>query len=198
MNLYHLGDRLRKSKIVILTTIVFLLTFTLPSTYAKNNNKGKRLAKGHTERKAITNGLNNENNPVTHLYLFEYDMEIEGHPILLSGAWGKLTVLTHKNKYIFNGHSLEPDLEYTLINYSPDTDWSDPEASSWPGYGSIEIGVGETNNGGNIHIAGEWSEEIRGKIWLVLSSDFDNVDNLDPTKMLTWNPSEYLLDYALY
>jgi hypothetical protein len=188
----------RKSKFIILAVMMLFITLTIPFTFAKNdNNNGKGLVKGHTERKAIINGLNNKNSLVKHLYLFEQDMEAEGDPIVVSGTWGKLTVITHKNRFILNGHGLEPGLEYTLINYAPDTDWSDSDAWAWPGYGSIEIGVGETNNGGNIHLMGDWSEEIVGKIWLVLSSDFDNIDNIDPTKMLDWNPSEYLFGYEL-
>ena len=178
---------------MILIVMVLVLTTTIPLTFAKKeNNNGKRLAKGRAGKKAIVNGLNNENSPVIHLYLFEKDMDAVGDPIVEDGAWGKLTILTHKGKYIFNGHGLEPDIDYTLINYAPETDWSFPDARAWPGFGSLEIGTGKTNNGGNIHIMGDWSEEIRGKIWLVLSSDFDSVDNIDPTKMLDWNPSEYL------
>jgi hypothetical protein len=160
----------------------------------KESNNGKHLAKGKNGRPAASNGLNNEKSPVQHLYLYEKDPD--EWDIIDDGAFGKLTILTHKDKYIFNAHRLNPVLDYSLINYAPGTDWSEePYPNPWPGEGSVEINSGTTNEEGNIHMKGEWDLETEGKIWLVLSDDFDSVS--EPTKMIGWNPTQYLFEYDL-
>jgi hypothetical protein len=73
-----------------------------------------------------------------------------------------------------------------LINYAPGTDWSEePYPNPWPGEGSVVIGSGQPNEGGNIHLKGEWGSGIEGKIWLVDGVDFDAVNRM----MIGWNPS---------
>jgi hypothetical protein len=187
---------MRKTKtLVILTIILLALSITTPMVSAKKeSNNGKRLAKGKNGRPAASNGLNNEKSPVQHLYLYEKDPDT--WDIVDEGAFGKLTILTHKDKYIFNAHRLDPILDYSMINYAPGTTWDPyPEPDPWPGEDSVEINSGTTNEEGDIHMKGEWDSETEGKIWLVLSNDFDAES--EPTKMIGWNPTEYLFEYDL-
>jgi hypothetical protein len=181
---------MRKNKIIIVLAIIALtLSFTAPIAFADEDGEGNHLAYGKTGKPAASNGLNNEKSKVKHLYLFEKDSEWN---ILDRGAWGKVTILTHKDKYIFNGHKVNTLLDYSLINYAPGTDWGEePYPNPWPGEGSVEIGSGEPTEGGNIHLKGEWSSLIEGKIWLVDGIDFDG------DKMVGWNPSEYLFEYDI-
>lgn len=189
---------MKKQKIILLLTIIMLtLSITTPMTFAKKeSNNGKHLAKGKNGRPAASNGLNNEKSPVQHLYLYEKDPE--AWDIVDQGAFGKLTIQTHKDKYIFNAHGLEPITDYYMINYAPGTVWDqDPYPNPWPGEGSVEINSGATNEDGNIHMKGEWDATTEGKVWLVLSDDFDAETDIDPTKMIGWNPTEYLFEYDL-
>jgi len=123
---------------------------------------------------------------ISHLYLYEKDPAT--WEIIEGGAWGKMKY----NKsgptfdFVFNGHGLEPEEEYTLIYYP------DP----WPGEGLKCLGNGIANRGGNVHIANSLpcGEGVTGaKIWLVLSADVDcNVQ-----KMIGWHPEEYLFEHNL-
>lgn len=135
-------------------------------------------------------GLHNEKRKVKHLYLYEKDPET-WQPVE-DGAWGKLTILTHKDKYIFNGHGLDLDSDYSLINYAPGTDWTVPDINPWPAADSLGIGDGATNEEGNIHIKGSLSQTLVGKMWLVLSNDFS-----EGTGMTGWTPTSYLFEYDL-
>jgi hypothetical protein len=161
--------------------------------FADEDGEGNHLAYGKTGKPAASNGLNNEKSKVKHLYLFKKDPNTWD---IVEGSWAKITILTHKNKYILNGHRVESllDNDYSLINYAQGTDWSkvpDPDPDPWPGEGSMLIGSGQPNEGGNIHLKGEWSSLIEGKIWLVNGVDFDG------NKMIGWNPTEYLFEYDI-
>ena len=108
---------------------------------------------------------------VSHLYLYEKDANWD---IVPDGAWGKM--MFKDDKFVFNGHGLVAGVDYTLVRVE------DP----WPQ--SITcLGSDTANDGGNVHIAGDW-EEGGPKTWLVKSSD------TDCTKMIGWNPTEYLLE----
>jgi hypothetical protein len=157
---------------------------------------------------------------IGHLYLYE-KTPIEGTdpwPIVEGGAWGKLKYNSRGPafKYVFNGHGLTPDTEYTLIYYP------DP----WPGTGLVCLGAGAANEGGDIHMGGsvkldisfpsiadlnnpdndghaeciENSTCIEGaKIWVVLSADVDcdgggEGEEATEPKMIGWNPVEYLFE----
>ncbi|UCE97612.1 MAG: hypothetical protein JSV74_06630 [Dehalococcoidia bacterium] len=134
--------------------------------------------------------------------------------IVEGGAWGKLkyTLTEETFDFHFNGHGLEPSVEgeppikYALIYYP------DP----WPGEGLIIFGSDASNEGGNVHIKG--SANIEGllprtdefgevldenvienggiKVWLVLLSDVDEVDEGE-NQMAGWQPAEYLFEYDL-
>jgi len=133
---------------------------------------------------------------IAHLYLYEKDpgtWDIEE-----DGAWGKMkyNLSGETFDFVFNGHGLEPETDYTLIYYP------DP----WPGTGLICLGEGVVNEEGNVHIAasvetGDLPIETDAnypdgaKIWLVLSEDVDSES--DPTQMTGWNPTEYLFEYDL-
>jgi len=118
---------------------------------------------------------------IAHLYLYEKDPSdwstVDG------GAWGKMKYDLSGDEFdfVFNGHGLEPGLEYTLIYYP------DP----WPGNGLICLGSGTVNEEGDIHIAE--SEDTGSledaKIWLVLSDDITCDD-----QFYSWNPTEYLFE----
>ena len=149
------------------------------------------------------NGPNGSNGPygpsgpagksnMAHLYLVEKDMET--WEIVEGGAWGKMTY--HLSgptfDFVFNGHGLEVDQEYTLIYYP------DP----WPGNGLICLGSGTVNVEGDVHIMAnvdtgnfpiESDENDGAKVWLVLSADVDCVN----AQMTGWNPGDYLFEYDL-
>ena len=126
-------------------------------------------------------GDNPANDNPNNLYLYEKDASWD---IVWDGAWGKMNFeLTGSTiDFVFNGHGLEKNTEYTLISYT------DP----WPG-SPVCLASGTSNGGGNIHLAG--SADL-GKtegifIWLVLSSDVD----CDAQAMTGWNPGEYLFEH---
>ena len=118
------------------------------------------------------NGLNK--GKVTHLYLYEKDSSWN---VVDHGAWGKLSF---KDNFVFNGHGLDSGDSYTLIRYT------DP----WNGYPISCLGSDVADNGGNVHISGDFVDG-GSKVWLVLSEDV----NCD-TGMTAWNPSEYLFEYS--
>lgn len=147
---------------------------------------------------------------IGHLYLYEKVEPPQPYPpntpweIVEDGAWGKMKYPLQGPtfKFVFNGHGLEPEMDYTLIYYP------DP----WPGKGLICLGFAISNEGGNVHIMAapdtgdlptiddlnhpdnpKCSTCIEGaKIWLVLSSDVDC--DSTPTAMIGWNPTEYLFE----
>lgn len=157
---------------------------------------------GKTYTPAADNGLNKGKSPVEHLYLFEKDPVT--WEIVEEGAWAKITILTHKDKFIFNGHGLpvqeegfEDYTDYSLINYAQATVWEDedgnlienPVPDPWT-ESDILIGSGTVNDEGNVHIKGTWESDIEGKIWLVLSEDYNDIEeNLE-----VWNPELYLFE----
>ena len=137
------------------------------------------------------NGPSGKSN-IGHLYLWEKDNTT--WEIVEDGAWGKMKYNLSGGTFdfIFNGHELDPGLDYTLIYYP------DP----WPGAGLICLGSGTVCEEGNIHIkdsvetgdlpiAGDTN--AGAKIWLVLTADVD----CDGKVMVGWNGTEYLFEYNL-
>ena len=136
---------------------------------------------------------------IGHLYLYEKDPAT--WEIVEDGAWGKMkyNLSGSSLKFVFNGHGLMPDEDYTLLYYP------DP----WPGEGLICLGEGMADEDGNVHIRGgadtgdlpaEWDDnfEVGAKIWLVVSMDVDcEGDDVDPPQMIGWAPTEYLFEYDL-
>lgn len=115
-------------------------------------------------------------NPASHLYLYEKDADWE--PVE-DGAWGKMTY--KGDNFVFNGHGLTANTEYTLVRY---------DGTTWP---TIEcLTDGTSNNGGNINLEGDIGS-YGDKVWLVLSSDVD----CDEKEMIDWNPTEYLFENNL-
>jgi len=128
------------------------------------------------------NGLHKGNSGVKHLELYEKKIDpvtSEWSPVE-KGAWGKMGF--SEDSFVFNGHKLESNTEYTLIRYE------DP----WPGSPVTCLGEGASNKGGNIHLSGEMKED-GPKVWLVLSDDVD----CDNAIMTGWNQLEYLFEYDL-
>ena len=174
-----------------------------PPTLTPPTNKGPRGPSGPAGKSKIG-----------HLYLYEKIEPPQPYPagtpweIVEDGAWGKMKYPLEGPtfKFVFNGHDLESDTDYTVIYYP------DP----WPGKGLICLGSALSNGGGNVHIMGspdtgslpidedlnnpdnpkhedciEHSTCIEGaKIWLVLSSDVDCIGQ----EMIGWNPTEYLFE----
>jgi len=159
-------------------------------------------------------------NKVGILYLFEKtplsNTEPVGPwPIVPDGAWGSMSynLWGPTFDFVFHGRGLVPGGQYTLIYYP------DP----WPGEQLICLGVGIANGGGNLLIKGRqtmdtslpadydanWtpcgenapadcpSGAVGAKIWLVLSSDVDCGSPDVKSKMVGWNPTEYLFEYNL-
>ncbi len=115
------------------------------------------------------------NSGVEHLYLVEKDADWN---VVEEGAWGKMRI---KDDFVFNGHGLEANTEYTLLRYDGET---------WP---TVEcLASGTSNKGGNINLAGNIGS-YGNKVWLVLSDDVD----CENSAMTGWNPSEYLFEYNL-
>jgi hypothetical protein len=132
-----------------------------------------------------------------------------------NNRWGQMryNLLGDEFKFSFEGKNLAPEKNYTLIYYP------DP----WPGKGLICLGRGVSDPAGNVQVHGKmevasglpapydanftpWapSGAVGAKIWLVStddvkcesSGDIDAGTGLpaDPTMMLGWNPSDYLLE----
>ena len=115
---------------------------------------------------------------------------------VLEIVWGKMNynLVGSYFKFVFNGHGLKPDTEYTLIYY--------PEPS---GDGLLCLGSDVSDEFGNVHI----NEKLIGvcdmpipedenypngaKLCLVLASDVD----CDASEMIEWNPSSYLFGFNL-
>lgn len=141
---------------------------------------------------AAVNGLEHPGQ-ASQLYLYQKN-PLNWDEIVSGGAWGKMMFNSDKSTFVFNGHALEPNTDFSLIYYP------DP----WPGDGLMVLGMGTSDANGNVHIAGndfdfglipiesDLNKDNGAKIWLVLSSD---VDDVDPTKMIGWNPTEYLFEY---
>jgi hypothetical protein len=197
-----------KKTLTLLTLILLTLSIATPIVSAKkDDNPGKHLGKDKTG-KAVGGGK--ENSPVEHLYLYEKNPET--WDIVEDGSWGKVTILTHKDKFVFNGHGLDGglSLDYSLAYYP------DP----WPGEGMLVLGAGGVDEGGNTHIKGEFdfddipydepvdpitdtlTDENEGaKIWLVLTEDIkmieERVDEPNLYQMDGWNPGSYLFENNL-
>jgi len=131
---------------------------------------------------------------VAHLYLYQ---KVPGiWEIVEGGAWGKLkyNLAGSEFNFVFNGHGLKPNTEYSLIYY----------ADPWPGnHPGALIASGKSNDEGNLHLKGSVDlgmdlpdlddANTGAKIWLVLSSDYDEANH----KMIGWNPAEYLFEDKL-
>lgn len=111
---------------------------------------------------------------MSHLYLHEKDQT--DWSIMEDGAWGKIT---YGDEFVFNGHGLDPEVEYTLVRYT------DP----WPGT-PVCLGSDVANNGGNVHVAGEMLDG-GPKVWLILADDLD----CETGVWSAWTPAEYLFEY---
>ncbi len=141
---------------------------------------------------------------VGHLYLYEKDTVT--WQIVEDGAWGKMKYKLSGPTFdfVFNGHELKAEADYTLIYYP------DP----WPGNGLICLGSGTANADGNVHVIGsvdtgdlpagydlnsdpetttDWAGRTGAKIWLVLSDDVD----CENAKMIGWTPAKYLFEFDL-
>jgi len=133
---------------------------------------------------------------VAHLYLYEKDPS--DWSIVEDGAWGKMkyNLAGPTFDFVFNGHELEPNMDYSLIYY----------ADGWPGdHPGALIASGTSNKGGNIHLAGSPdlgmdlpdSDDANypdgAKIWLVPSDDY----NAAAKKVIVWNPREFLFESDL-
>jgi hypothetical protein len=112
------------------------------------------------------------------------------------GSWGRLKYNPSGTElnYIFIGHNLQPQTDYSLIYYP------DP----WPGYNLRILGEGTSDSFGDFHLketvnigdlprSYDNNYPIGAKIWLVLSNDIDKQMNC----MVGWHPSEYLFEYQL-
>ena len=127
-----------------------------------------------------------------------YEKDPDTWEVVEGGARGRLVYQAAGSKFhfTFNGHGLEPNTEYSLIYY----------ADPWPGdHPGAFIASGTTNHRGCITLngrveidtdipnSGDANYPDGGKIWLVLSSDYDVVAKA----MIAWNPTEYLFEDRL-
>jgi hypothetical protein len=174
--------------------LIFMIVFAITFSFVLVNSS---FAKGPTKRAGKSN--------IGHLYLHQKDSTT--WEIVEDGAWGKMTykLSGKKFKFVFNGHHLMREDDYTLIYYP------DP----WPGNGLICLGSGfalldEEDGSINVHIMGkvttgdlpaDYDTNTDGaKIWLVVSDDVDcEGDAAAGTlpHMFGWNPDYYLFEYDL-
>ena len=134
------------------------------------------------------------NSNIGHLYLYEKNPT--DWSIVEGGAWGKMTYNLSGETFdlVFNGKGLDAGVDYSLIYY----------ADPWPGTGGAFLASGIANNGGNLNlkasvdvgdipVAADTNSPDGGKIWLVVTADYD----ADAGQMIAWNPAEYLFENAL-
>jgi hypothetical protein len=171
------------NRVAVLITAIALIALALAGVASAKNASRGRVANGPAGKSHIS-----------HLYFNEKDPET--WEIVEGGAWGKMKY-NHEGtalSFVFNGHGLEPDMEYTLIYYP------DP----WPGTGLICLGDGMADIDGNVHIQNTvYTDDLPtmddenypdgAKIWLVLAADVDCMME----EMIGWNPVEYLFEYDL-
>ena len=134
---------------------------------------------------------------VAHLYLYEKNV-LGDWSIVEGGAWGKMkyNLSAPTFDFVFNGHNLNPDTDYSLIYY----------ADGWPGnHPGALLASGTSNDGGDIHLAGPNELNIDlpdpadanypggAKIWLVLSSNYNAATN----SLTAWNPTQWLFESEL-
>ena len=163
---------------VLFVLVVAALVLALPTAVlAAKPDKGLKGLKGQA----------GESN-VAFVELWEKDPS-NGWEIIEDGAWGKLeyNLSGDEFEYVFNGHGLEANTDYSLIYYpEPQTTWP------WP---VTVIDSGTTNRGGNINLVGSVDLGMDlddAKIWLVLTADINAASELEG-----WNPSECLFEYDL-
>ena len=153
---------------------------------------------------------------VGHLYLCEKDPT--DWSIVEDGAWGKMKYNLSGSTFdfVFNGHGLQPNTDYSLIYYAD----TENRFVEWGGDnpGAL-IATGTTNRGGNLHLGGStelnmdlphpddangyfydytqapdnYANAHGAKIWLVPSSDY----NAGMKKVIAWNPTQYLFETDL-
>jgi len=163
-------------KKIMVSALIFAMILTLSITVYAKNGKSRQAGKSN----------------IGHLYLNEKDPET--WEIAEDGAWGKMkyNLAGPEFQFVFNGHDLEPGMEFALIYYP------DP----WPGDGLICLGTGTADEDGNVHIMGsadtgdlpaEDDDNSGAKIWLVLSDDVD----CENQQMVGWSPTEYLFEHNL-
>lgn len=151
-------------------------------------------------------------------YLYLRQKNPETWEIVEGGAWGKLKYNLSGStfSFVFNGHGLEPNTEYSLIYYA---DFED-RLTNWGGNnpGALIAG-GTSNEDGDIHLAGSvelnmdlpsppdanidvhdysgppdyYAHAHGAKIWLVPSADYD----AGLFKVTTWDPSAFLFETDL-
>jgi len=183
LTLFIMEDENMKTRLtvcILMCAVVALLAFSVAL--------GQKPAKAK-----IPNGPAGKSH-VGHLYLFEKDPV--SWEIVDGGANGKMkyNLEGYEFDFVFNGHGLEPGMDYTLIYYP------DP----WPGDGLICLGDGTSDFDGNVHIKntvdtgslpamGDDNYMDGAKIWLVLTNDVDCM----MSSMIGWNPIEYLFEYDL-
>ena len=89
-----------KKKLAIFATAIFVMGILIGPALAGKTIKGQ-------------NGQAGKSN-IAHLYLFEKDTSWD---VVTGGAWGKMkyTLSGPVFEFVFNGHGLMPDANYTLI-----------------------------------------------------------------------------------
>ena len=178
--------------VLLISSMISSIAFAKPPE--DKNHVGKELK---DDRENVTKGPHGRagRSFIGHLYLFEKNPVT--WEIIENGSYGKMkyVIMGPTFSYVFNGHSLEPDYNYTLIYYP------DP----WPGKNLTCLGNATANKGGNIHIKGsvptgdlpnetfDLNYPNGSKIWLVLTEDVD----CENQKMIGWNPTEYLFEHNL-
>jgi len=153
---------------------------------------------------------------VGHLYLYEKDPT--DWSIVEDGAWGKMKYNLSGSTFdfVFNGHGLQPNTDYSLIYYAD----TENRFVEWGGDnpGAL-IATGTTNPGGQLHLADSidlgmdlphpddankdmhdysgapdyYAHEHGAKIWLVPSEWYDE----DELRVTDWYPDEFLFETDL-
>ena len=138
--------------------------------------------------------------------LLLYEKDPVTWDIVPDGASGELIFGSARPTFCFSlcANGLEGNQNYTLIYY-PDPS---PDPFQWPVIGVICLGEATSDQHGRLRLQVQYTDELNigdlpkehdnnyptgAKIWLVLSSDVDCVNQT----MTAWNPTEYLFENNL-
>jgi len=138
-----------------------------------------------------------------------YTLRLENETIVQGGPWtvindGIYADLTWSDgptfAYILNGQGLAANTQYSLIYYADGWPGNNPGAfigtHMTNGTGGI-AGAGSPNLGIDLPTSPDGNLAIGAKIWLVLSSDYNN-GAFSTGPMTSWNPGSYLFEGNVY
>jgi predicted ribosomally synthesized peptide with SipW-like signal peptide len=110
--------------------------------------------------------------------------------VIADGTYGDLTYDTTTGAFTFSG-KVKASTAYELIYYADPWPGNNPGALLGSGTSDSSNAITITGTLPSIPQVGDKNYPVGGKIWLVLDTDYDG------TKMVAWNPTEYLFEMHL-